>query len=177
MTTPLLDRRNVDFLLYTWLKAEALADRDTVDAVLDLSQKLAAEQFLTHFKRSDIEEPRLEAGEVHLCPAIGDALAQYAELGLHTIDLGAELRIRVDGAFLFAPVVAVDPVGHQFLEIGGVGAVLPPSLAKSSAQRVSSRRARRSLSTSSGTSTRKDSILACSCDLSRRAFGSSMDNV
>lgn len=90
MTTPLLDRRNVDFLLYSWLKAQALADRETVDAVLDLSQKLAAEQFLTHFKRSDIEEPCLEGGEVRLCPAIGDALAQYAELGLFSAGFAEE---------------------------------------------------------------------------------------
>ncbi|MFZ0269239.1 acyl-CoA dehydrogenase [Caulobacter sp.] len=82
MTTPLLERRDVDFLLHTWLKAETLADRETVDAILDLSETLATEQFLPHFKRNDVEEPRLENGEVRICPAIGDALAQYAELGL-----------------------------------------------------------------------------------------------
>jgi len=79
----LLDRRDIDFLLHDWLDAAALVDRDTVDALLDLSEKLAAEQFLTHYKRSDIEEPWLdEAGQVHICPAIGEALAHYAELGL-----------------------------------------------------------------------------------------------
>ena len=82
MTTPLLDRRDVDFLLHTWLKAETLTDRETVDAILDLSEKLATEQFLPHFKRNDVEEPRLEDGEVRICPAIGGALAQYADLGL-----------------------------------------------------------------------------------------------
>ena len=78
----LIDRRDVDFLLHDWLKSEALMDRLTADALLDLSEKLAADQFLSHFKRSDIEEPRLEAGQVHICPAIGEALKQYAELGL-----------------------------------------------------------------------------------------------
>ena len=90
MTSLLLDRRDVDFLLHTWLKAEALADRETVDAILELSHKLAAEQFLTHVKRSDIEEPRLEAGKVRVCPAIGDALAQYAELGLFSAGFSEE---------------------------------------------------------------------------------------
>jgi alkylation response protein AidB-like acyl-CoA dehydrogenase len=90
MTTPLLDRRDVDFLLHTWLKAEALVDRETTDAILDLSQKLAAEQFLPHFKRNDVEEPRLEDGEVRICPAIGDALAQYAELGLFSAGFSEE---------------------------------------------------------------------------------------
>ncbi|MEP9359621.1 acyl-CoA dehydrogenase [Sphingomonas sp. KR3-1] len=79
----LLDRRDIDFLLHDWLNASALADRATVDAILDLSEKLAAEQFLPHYKRSDVEEPWLdEAGQVHICPAIGEALAHYAELGL-----------------------------------------------------------------------------------------------
>jgi alkylation response protein AidB-like acyl-CoA dehydrogenase len=82
MTIPLLDRRDVDFLLHDWLKAETLADRETVDAILDLSEKLATEQFLPHFKRNDVEEPRLEDGNVRICSAIGEALTQYSELGL-----------------------------------------------------------------------------------------------
>jgi hypothetical protein len=56
---------------------------------------------------------------------IGPLAAHVDEVDRHTVDLGAELRIRVDRAFLLAPVVAVDPVGHQFLKVGGVGAVLP----------------------------------------------------
>ena len=51
--------------------------------------------------------------------------AHMDEVDRHTVDLGAGLRIRVDGAFLLAPVIAVDPVSHQLLEVGGVGAVLP----------------------------------------------------
>jgi alkylation response protein AidB-like acyl-CoA dehydrogenase len=79
----LLDRRDIDFLLHDWLKADALADRETVDAILDLSEKLAADAFLPHYKRADVEEPRQGAdGQVHICPEIGEALAQYAELGL-----------------------------------------------------------------------------------------------
>ena len=56
---------------------------------------------------------------------MGPLAAHVDEVDRHAIDLGAELRIAVDGAFLLAPVVAVDPVGHQFLEVGGVGTVLP----------------------------------------------------
>lgn len=78
----LIDRRDLDFLLHRWLDAGALADRETIDAVIDLSEKLAADQFLTHYKRNDTEEPRLEDGQVRICPAIGEALAHYAELGL-----------------------------------------------------------------------------------------------
>lgn len=80
MTVPLLARRDVDFLLHDWLKAGT--DRETVDAILDVSEQLATDVFLTHYKQSDIEEPRFEDGNVRICPAIGPALAQYAELGL-----------------------------------------------------------------------------------------------
>jgi alkylation response protein AidB-like acyl-CoA dehydrogenase len=90
MTSKLLDRRDVDFLLHTWLKIKDLTDRETVDAILDLSEKVAAEDFLTHFKRGDVEEPRLEAGDVRICPAIGDALRQYAELGLFSAGFSEE---------------------------------------------------------------------------------------
>jgi alkylation response protein AidB-like acyl-CoA dehydrogenase len=82
MNNQLLNRRDLDFLLHIWLKVEPLADRETVDAVLDLSEGLATEQFLPHLKRCDVEEPRLVDGEVRVCSAIGGALARYAELGL-----------------------------------------------------------------------------------------------
>ncbi|WNO53750.1 acyl-CoA dehydrogenase [Stakelama saccharophila] len=82
MTAQLIRRDDIDFLLHDWLRADKLVDRDTIDAILDLSEKLASEAFLTHYKRSDVEEPAFEDGEVRICPAIGDALAQYAELGL-----------------------------------------------------------------------------------------------
>lgn len=82
MSSLLLNRRDLDFLLHDWLKAEGLADRETVDAILDLSDKLAADQFLPHYKQSDMQEPRLEDGAVRTCPAIGEALAEYAAMGL-----------------------------------------------------------------------------------------------
>ena len=90
MTSPLLDRRDIDFLLHDWLKADALADRDMVDAIIDLSEKLAADSFLTHYKRADVEEPELDAGQVRICPAIGAALARYAELGLFSAGFSEE---------------------------------------------------------------------------------------
>ncbi|WP_109808093.1 acyl-CoA dehydrogenase [Sphingosinithalassobacter portus] len=82
MTSQLIRRDDLNFLLHDWLRADALADRDTVDAILDLSEKLATDAFLTHYKRSDSEEPQFADGAVRICPAIGEALSQYAELGL-----------------------------------------------------------------------------------------------
>ncbi|HVY85166.1 MAG TPA: acyl-CoA dehydrogenase [Caulobacterales bacterium] len=90
MTSPLINRRDIDFLLHAWLNVDDLADRATIDAILDLSEKLAAEQFLTHFKRNDVEEPRLEDGVVRVCPAIHDALKRYAALGLFSAGFSEE---------------------------------------------------------------------------------------
>ena len=90
MASELLDRRDIDFQLHTWLKVGELVDRETVGAIVDLSEKLAAEQFLPHFKRGDTEEPRLENGQVRVCPAAREALAQYAELGLFAAGFPAE---------------------------------------------------------------------------------------
>jgi alkylation response protein AidB-like acyl-CoA dehydrogenase len=90
MSAPLLDRRDIDFQLFTWLGADSLADRATIEAFLDLSEKLATEQFLPLFKRCDVEEPRLVDGEVLTVPEIRSALAKYAELGLPAAGFAVE---------------------------------------------------------------------------------------
>ena len=77
----LLSRRDVDFLLFDWMALGDYGDRETLDAFIGLSEKLAEDAFLPHYKRADAEGPVLEEQGVKVCPAIGDALAQYSELG------------------------------------------------------------------------------------------------
>ncbi|MDH7973233.1 acyl-CoA dehydrogenase [Sphingomonas sp. AR_OL41] len=99
MTHPLIVRRDLDFLLHDWLRIDTLygkpgfaeLDRELVDGVLDLSAKLAVERFLPHYKASDETEPRLGPDGVHILPAIGEALAHYAELGLFAAGFAPEL--------------------------------------------------------------------------------------
>jgi alkylation response protein AidB-like acyl-CoA dehydrogenase len=86
----LLVRRDLEFLLHDWLRVETLAElprfrdfsRDTLDGLLDLSERLATEQFLTHYRRADTQEPYIDNGQVRVLPAVAEALRQYAELGL-----------------------------------------------------------------------------------------------
>ena len=86
----LIPRPDLDFLLHDWLRIDTLFDqprfadhtRETIDGLLDLSEKLAAETFLPHYKESDHTEPRLDPDGVHILPAIKDALRAYAGLGL-----------------------------------------------------------------------------------------------
>ncbi len=99
MTDPLLRRTDVDFLLFDWLGLERLLEhgqfadhnRETIGAVLDLSERLAADVFLPHYKASDSIEPTLDADGVHVLPAIGDALRQYADLGLFSASFAGDL--------------------------------------------------------------------------------------
>lgn len=92
MTSSLPPRRDVEFLLFDWLQAETRVDRDVALGLLDLSERLADEQFLSHYKRADIEEPSLDAdGNVRFCPPVGEALRHYADVGLFSAGFPEEL--------------------------------------------------------------------------------------
>jgi alkylation response protein AidB-like acyl-CoA dehydrogenase len=86
----IIDRRDIDFLLYEWLGLDDLLIRErfndhspeTVDALLDLGDHLATTTFLTHYKDADCHEPELVDGKVHVLPAIRKALVEYAKAGL-----------------------------------------------------------------------------------------------
>ena len=96
MAELLLSETDMNFLLFDWLKLEdRLAgtdfDRETVEAYLDLSQRVAAEHFLTHYKEADTDEPRLENGRVRTLPAVGEALAAFRELGFFGASFAEDL--------------------------------------------------------------------------------------
>jgi hypothetical protein len=86
---PFIDRTILDFLLYDWLDAAALTElprfsehsRETFNAVLDLSTRLADEHFAPHAKQSDRNEPVFDGETVHVLPDIKAALKAYAEAG------------------------------------------------------------------------------------------------
>jgi alkylation response protein AidB-like acyl-CoA dehydrogenase len=98
MASMLLARRDLDFLLYEWLDIEALVrrprfadhSRETFDAVLDLSARIAAERFATHNKKNDTDEPRFDGHRVHIIPEVKAALDVFAKAGLigGTMDYG-----------------------------------------------------------------------------------------
>jgi butyryl-CoA dehydrogenase len=99
MASLLLNRRDLDFLLYEWLDVESLTkrerhadhSRETFDDVLDLAERIATEHFAPHNRKSDGEEPRFDGERVHLIPEIKAALDVFAEAGLLAGTLDAEL--------------------------------------------------------------------------------------
>src|ERR1700751_5751237 len=88
--TAFIDPRDVAFWLYDWLRVHDLTahpaygdhSRETFDAVLELSERMAADLFANHYKKSDQVEPRLEDGRAKVIPEIRQAMAAYAEAGL-----------------------------------------------------------------------------------------------
>ena len=90
MSDVLIPRRDLDFLLGDWLRLDELLEapafaahtRDDVAAVLDLSERVAADLFLPAYKRADQIEPTLDADGVKVLPEIAAAVRGYAELGL-----------------------------------------------------------------------------------------------
>ncbi len=98
MADRLINRRDLDFMLREWLQLDRLLLRpvfaehtlETVDAVLDTSEQLAAGLFLPHYKKADREELQLTADGVTVLPEIRPALAAYAEAGLIAAAFDAE---------------------------------------------------------------------------------------
>ncbi|MCM2310120.1 MAG: acyl-CoA dehydrogenase [Steroidobacteraceae bacterium] len=90
MTSKLLSRRDLEFLLYEWLDVTTLCarprfadhSRETFDGALDTAERIATEVFLPHRRKSDVEEPQFDGERVHLIPEVGAAFHAFAEAGL-----------------------------------------------------------------------------------------------
>jgi butyryl-CoA dehydrogenase len=86
----LLSRPDLDFLLHDWLRVTDLTarerfaehTRETVDAVLDLAERVATEHFAPHHRAADLTEPVFDGERVHLIPEIGKALEVFAATGI-----------------------------------------------------------------------------------------------
>jgi alkylation response protein AidB-like acyl-CoA dehydrogenase len=91
-------RRDLDFLLYEWLDAEALTSRErfaehsreTFDAFLDVSQQIAERDFAPHNRAGDLNEPTFDGEKVTLIPEVSRALKVFAESGLTAAGFPAE---------------------------------------------------------------------------------------
>ncbi len=85
----ILSRRDLDFLLYDLLEAESLAryprfaehGRESFQAILDLAEQIAEEQFQPHAAKSDREEPSFDGARVTIIPEVKQALDAYVEAG------------------------------------------------------------------------------------------------
>jgi butyryl-CoA dehydrogenase len=98
--TPIVNRRDLDFLVFDWLQAEHLCTRPrhvehsraTFCAALDTAEALARERFAPLNRLCDELEPHFDGERVHLPPEVGQALRAYCDAGLlaasHDFDRG-----------------------------------------------------------------------------------------
>ncbi|MEO8158253.1 MAG: acyl-CoA dehydrogenase [Betaproteobacteria bacterium] len=89
MQSKLLNRRDLDFILYELLDVASLTrrpryaehSRETFDAALDAAAKIAEEKFAPHNRKSDLNEPRFDGIRVEIIPEVGEALEVFRAAG------------------------------------------------------------------------------------------------
>lgn len=128
----LLSRRDLDFLLHRWLDTGELLrrprfaehSRETVDAVLDLGEQLAARQFAPHNKKNDQEEPRFDGTRVHTVPEVKEALDAFAAADLLAAPMDEEFggmqlpQTVATACFAFFQAANVGTSSYPFLTLG-----------------------------------------------------------
>jgi len=90
MSSLLLSRRDLEFMLYEWLDVAALTQtgryadhsRETFDAVLDTCERIATERFAPHNQKADQNEPHFDGNIVSLIDDVKPALQAFADAGL-----------------------------------------------------------------------------------------------
>lgn len=89
MQSTILNRRDIDFLLYEWLAVESLTareryadhSRETFDAAIDSAARIATELFAPHNKKSDSQEPHFDGEKVAIIPEVKTALEAFCAAG------------------------------------------------------------------------------------------------
>jgi alkylation response protein AidB-like acyl-CoA dehydrogenase len=131
MKSNLLSRRDLDFLLYEWLRVDELTKRErfaehsraTFDAVLDLSEQLATRYFAPHNKTSDAHEPTFDGRTVTVIPEVKEALDAFNQADLMGMSMdgqfgGAQLPVTVaEAAFAWFSAANVSTTGYLMLTI------------------------------------------------------------
>ena len=90
MSSTILSRRDLDFILFEWLDVEALTSRprfadhsrETFGAAIDTAQQIATDLFAPHNKLSDSQEPSFDGEKVAIIPQVKTALDTYSAAGL-----------------------------------------------------------------------------------------------
>ncbi|MGK5441081.1 acyl-CoA dehydrogenase [Micromonospora sp. URMC 105] len=138
MSSTLLSRRDLRFLLYEWLDAPRLTERpryaehsrETFDDVLDLAERVAVEHFAPHNRAADTSEPVVDGGRVRMIPQVKAALQVFAGTGLLAASMdesvgGLQLPHVVSAAaFGFLQAANVSTAAYPFLTLGNANLLL-----------------------------------------------------
>jgi alkylation response protein AidB-like acyl-CoA dehydrogenase len=125
----LLSRRDLDFLLYEWLRIDELTkrerfaehSRETFDGVLDLCEHLATKYFAPHNKKSDANEPHFDGTTVTVIDEVKQAWEAFAQADLVAMSMdqhlgGAQLPATVaEAGFAWFSAANVSTTGYLML--------------------------------------------------------------
>jgi len=133
-TDTLISRRDIDFLVFDWLRIEELFatprfsihDRSTIEATIDLFETLAATEFAPHNRKNDEIEPQLIDGRVVLNPEVATSTGAFRDAGL----MAATQEENLGGMNL---PTTIDQVGMAFMFAANPGSAGYPFLAKAHA--------------------------------------------
>ena len=134
MSSKLLSRRDVEFMLYEWLGAaglcarERFADhsRETFDAALDASERVAQDHFAPINRLLDDEEPQFDGERVTTPAALKVALKAFSDAGMIAAGFDA------DHGGMQLPYV-VERVCFAYYEAASIGAAAYPMLTMANA--------------------------------------------
>src|SRR6478735_7895974 len=129
MKSTILSRRDLDFLLYEWLRVDELTkrerfaehSRETFDGVLDLCEQLATRYFAPHNKKSDANEPSFDGETVTVIGEVKQAWDAFAQADLMGMGMdhglgGAQLPATVaEAAFAWFSAANVSTTGYLML--------------------------------------------------------------
>jgi len=123
----IVNRRDLDFMFYEALGLEQVLqserysdyDRESLDAMFDLCQSIAEEEFLPCAGKLDANEPQFIDGAVETIPEVKQAISAFKEAGLcasgYDADIGGmQLPWMVDQALNGMFVCANNPI-HIYL--------------------------------------------------------------
>ncbi|MFC0006706.1 acyl-CoA dehydrogenase [Micromonospora siamensis] len=138
MSSTLLSRRDLRFLLHDWLDVTRLTERpryaehsrETFDDALDLAERVATAHFAPHNRAADLAEPTFDGRRVHTIPEVRAALDAFADTGL----LAAAMDQRVGGmqlpqvvsaaCFAWFQAANVGTSAYPFLTLGNANLLL-----------------------------------------------------
>jgi butyryl-CoA dehydrogenase len=135
--TDLINPRDLDFLLYDWLKVEELTaylrfgqhDRETFTAVLETARQLAEDKFRPHNRAADDDEPHLVDDKVVLHPDVQPAIEAFSAAGFgaahHDTALGGmQLPWTVQqAAFAFFQAANISTAAYPFLTVAAANLI------------------------------------------------------
>ena len=130
-------RSTLDFLLYDWLQAESLTQRErfadhsreTIDAVLDTCERIAREKYAPFNRIVDTQEPHFDGEKVTLPQATHDAQKAYAASGMlsaaQDYDMGGmQLPYTVEAASNAFFAMASVSIGSGMLTTGNANLLM-----------------------------------------------------